>query len=166
MKPCWPTTEGLAITSTYGWRIHPITGLDDFHAAIDISGGGVERPIYATQHGVVYNKGFNSGLGYFIVIAHSVDDFFSRYSHLKELPSIDIGMYVSRCQEIATMGTTGSSTGIHLDFAIATKANGFNTEEFTIDPLVYLDTDFDNNNNYNEIDLQIVYNRRFIRRRR
>ena len=51
-KPAWPTTEGLTITSKYGWRINPITGEQQFHTGIDI-GGGVNHPIYATQTGFI-----------------------------------------------------------------------------------------------------------------
>ena len=53
-----------------------------------------------------------------------------------------MGTTVTKGQEIGTMGTTGSSTGIHLHFQIATSPTGFHTEDGTIDPEIYLDMDF------------------------
>lgn len=140
--PHFPTTEGLPITSGYGWRIHPITLLPDFHAAIDISGGGVNHPIYATQSGVVIRNTWNDLSGWYVRIRHTGDPYFSQYLHLSVQSPIPEGTTVQKGQRIGTMGTTGSSTGIHLDFAIATSANGFFTEEGTIDPLEYLTMNF------------------------
>lgn len=142
-KPVFPTTEGLTITSPYGWRTHPITGEPDFHSAIDIGGGGVHRPVYATQSGIIVQNDFESGSGYRVRIEHTADPYFSQYIHLKEPSPLSVGTYVEKGQQIAIMGTSGSSTGIHLDFAIATSLNGFYTENGTIDPLLYLEMTFD-----------------------
>lgn len=142
-KPHFPTKDGLPISEQYGWRTHPITGLPDFHGAIDIGGGVTNYPIYATQTGVVLSVGYNEFAGNFIVLKHTKDKYFSQYLHLKELPSLGKGVSVTKGQTIGIMGTTGSSTGIHLHFAIAINENGFGTEEGTIDPLKYLDMEFD-----------------------
>lgn len=140
--PAYPTVEeGTQISSPYGWRINPITGEEEFHGAIDISSGGRNVPIFATQTGIVYDKGFdgiNTGRGYWIMIEHTHDPYYSRYIHLAEPSPISIGATVTKGQEIGTMGTTGSSTGIHLDFAIATTPYGWGSEATTIDPELYL----------------------------
>ena len=136
--PHFPTTSGLPITSPYGWRIDPIDGLYKFHSAIDIGGGGVEHPIYATQTGVVIRNTFTSYGGYTLRIQHTGDKYFSQYQHLKEAPALNVGDVVTIGQEIATMGSTGDSTGIHLDFAIAIYESGFFTEAGTINPETYL----------------------------
>jgi len=141
-RPAFPTTEGLQITSPYGWRVNPITGERQFHSGIDIGGGGVEHPIYATQSGAVIFNGEITGGGWTIIIDHDGDPYFSRYLHMAVKSPIPIGTKVTKGQEIGTMGSTGDSTGIHLDFAIATTADGFRSEETTIDPELYLQMDF------------------------
>lgn len=140
--PHFPTTEGLAITSPYGARTHPITGLPDFHAAIDITGEGVNHPIYATQTAKVIENTWNDISGWRLRLEHEGDPYFSQYLHMAVQSPIAVGTRVIKGQVIGTMGTTGGSTGIHLDFAIATKANGFFTINGTIDPLIYLGMDF------------------------
>lgn len=141
-KPIFPTTNGLLITSPYGWRIDPIDGLNKFHSAIDIGGNGINHPIYATQTGVVIRNTFTSYGGYTLRIQHTGDNYFSQYQHLKEASLLNVGDVVIKGQEIATMGSTGDSTGIHLDFAIAKYASGFFTEAGTIDPELYFEIDF------------------------
>lgn len=141
-KPAFPTTEGLPITSPYGWRTHPITGEQDFHGAIDIGGNGVNHPIYATQNGIVASNVWSDSGGWMLVIQHTGDIYYSRYIHLASQPPVSVGATVTKGQEIATMGTTGSSTGIHLDFAISKINGGWNTEENTIDPELYLQMEF------------------------
>jgi murein DD-endopeptidase MepM/ murein hydrolase activator NlpD len=145
-KPFFPTTEGLPITSPYGWRTHPITGEQDFHGAIDISGQGVNHPIYATQSGIVLTNQWSDSAGWMLVIQHTGDIYYSRYLHLDSQSPISVGTTVTKGQEIGTMGTTGNSTGIHLDFGISKINGGWNTEENTIDPEIYLQMTFGGEN--------------------
>ena len=141
-KPVFPTTEGLPITSPYGWRTHPITGEPDFHGAIDIGGGGINHPVYATQTGVVIGNRWSDSGGWMIFIQHTADPYFSRYIHLDSQSPLGVGTNVIKGQEIGVMGATGTSTGIHLDFAIAISNNGWGTEWGTIDPELYLEMSF------------------------
>src|SRR5690625_407887 len=136
--PVFPTTAGLPITSPYGWRIHPVTGELDFHAGIDIGGNGINHPIYATQSGSVIENRWSDTGGWLVRIQHTADPYFSQYLHLMIQSPIPVGTLVERGQQIGIMGTTGTSTGIHLDFAIATSVDGFFTETGTIDPEIYL----------------------------
>jgi murein DD-endopeptidase MepM/ murein hydrolase activator NlpD len=145
-KPAFPTTAGLPITSPYGWRTDPITGGQDFHGAIDIGGNGVNHPIYATQSGIVTSNVWSDSGGWMLVVEHTDDPYYSRYIHLDSQSPVSVGTSVVKGQEIGTMGTTGSSTGIHLDFAISRIDGGWNTEEHTIDPELYLQMIFDGGN--------------------
>lgn len=134
----FPSTPGLPITSPYGWRKHPGTGLDEFHAGIDIGGQGFPRPIYATQSGqVIVNQWSNTG-GWMVYLQHTGDSYFSRYLHLESQSPIGVGQTVTRGQNIGTMGNTGDSSGIHLHFEVATSQAGFGTEAGTIDPEQYI----------------------------
>lgn len=140
--PCYPTTASIPISSPYGWRINPVTGLLAFHDGTDFSGGGIHHPIYATQSGVVIKNEFDSIRGWYIRIKHTGDSYYSGYQHFSVKSPLAVGTEVEKCQEIGTMGTTGSSTGIHLHFQIATNENGFHSEEGTIDPEDYLQMNF------------------------
>ena len=142
-RPQWPTTPGLTITSGYGWRTHPIFGDLRFHHAIDIGGGGVNHPIYATQDGYVMAKLNTSYGGYTIRLIHTGDEYFSQYQHMQAPSHLNEGVFVTKGQRIGYMGNTGDSSGIHLDFQIATSTSGFHTEDGTIDPELYLDLEFD-----------------------
>lgn len=139
-KPAWPTTPGLPITSGYGPRRSPTAGASSWHAAIDIGGGGkTNHPIYATQDGTVTHSHFDR-YGNTIRIKHSADKYYSQYMHLSSR-SVSVGQKVKRGQRIGTMGTTGISTGIHLDFAIS-KNGTFYQQSTTIDPREYLKMEF------------------------
>lgn len=142
--PVLPVLEGTPITSGYGWRIHPITGVETFHAGTDF-GGDSGDPLFATQAGVVIDKGWDDIRGWYIDIDHDPNDpYFSRYQHNLEDSPLNIGDKVSKGQQVAKMGTTGSSTGVHLHFVIGTVADGskWYLEEYTIDPEEYLQMTF------------------------
>ena len=142
-KPVFPTTLGLTVTSPYGYRGDiGVPGASEYHWAIDIGGAGVNHPIYATQDAfVIHNREFTGG-GWGLILRHTGDPYYSRYLHLANKSPIAVGSRVSKGQEIATMGSTGISSGIHLDFAISVNGT-FGTEQDTIDPEIYLDMYFD-----------------------
>lgn len=140
IHPAFPTKEGLPITSKYGWRVNPITGQNEFHASIDIGGQQQKHPIYATQTGEIIYNTFTSYGGWTVRIKHTADEYFSQYQHMDIQSPYPIGERVERGQEIGVMGTTGDSTGIHLDFQIAINETGWFKEDGTIDPELYLQT--------------------------
>src|SRR5690606_13173312 len=80
-------------------------------------------------------------MGKYMIIKHSTDKYYSLYQHLEKIYH-GKGTKVRQGQEIGIMGTTGSSTGIHLHLVIGTGypinqgANGN-----TIDPLKYISMD-------------------------
>lgn len=139
-RPTWPTKEGLPITSGYGPRRAPTAGASTWHAAIDIGGQGKNHPIYATQNGVVTRAGWIQGGGNNIRIRHTGDKYHSQYQHLSRI-DVKVGDKVKKGQQIGLMGTTGISTGIHLDFAISTNGT-FYRSNTTIDPREYLKMSF------------------------
>lgn len=123
----WIRPAESIVTSPFGYRIHPIYGDRRFHNGIDIAGSGA---ILASRSGTVTSASYQSGLGYFIRIDHG-DGYVSTYSHMTPNLLVSIGDSVSQGQRIGTMGTTGTSTGVHLDFRI--NRNG----EY-VDPAPYI----------------------------
>lgn len=131
------------VTSRWGWRVHPITGEQDFHNALDIA-MAMGTPIVATLGGVVKsiqqpypNQDYGgTGYGNWLEIEHS-NGYSSRYAHLRQI-IVTTGQKVNKGDVIGYMGSTGSSTGSHLHFELrhigASDEGGTNT----VDPYPYL----------------------------
>lgn len=108
------------ITSSFGWRIHPIFKTKKYHDGIDIS-ASLGEPVYATESGYVVTAEVRGGYGNFILIAHGKDNdgntLSSAYGHLKDW-KVTSGQNVNKGDIIGTAGTSGNSTGPHLHFEV------------------------------------------------
>jgi murein DD-endopeptidase MepM/ murein hydrolase activator NlpD len=116
------------VTSNFGWRTHPILGTERFHAGIDF-GADYGTLIYASSQGQVIYADWYGGYGNSVIIDHG-NGITTLYAHCSELYVKD-GDVVAKGQPIATVGSTGFSTGPHLHFEL--RANGE-----PIDPADYL----------------------------
>jgi murein DD-endopeptidase MepM/ murein hydrolase activator NlpD len=104
------------ISSSYGVRISPFTGEEQFHPGVDIA--GAERtPIMAPAKGTVVFVGKEGSLGLSVRIKHD-SVYESTYGHLSKTV-VKKGQRVDRGNVIGYMGNTGRSTGPHLHYAIA-----------------------------------------------
>ena len=106
------------ISSPFGYRTSPINGAVDFHRAIDIAGSG---NISAAQAGVVEVATYHYSYGNYVVINHGKINgvtIKTLYAHMQSGLSVSVGQTVSQGQKIGVMGTTGSSTGVHLHFEV------------------------------------------------
>lgn len=115
------------ITSGFGYRSSPTAGASSYHQGIDIaaSRGSV---VSAADGGRVVYAGYNGGYGNQIIIQHD-DGTQTYYSHLDYI-SVRKGQSVSQKQYIGNVGSTGISTGPHLDFRV-------NVGGQFVDPLKY-----------------------------
>lgn len=110
----WPV-KGATLTSPFGFRPDPFTGVRDFHNGIDLA-LYYGAPIHAAGNGTVKDVGYNSIYGNYVVIAHAAN-FQTLYGHMsKQL--VKPGQRVTVGQTIGLMGSTGYSTGTHLHFTI------------------------------------------------
>jgi len=116
------------VTSNFGWRTHPILGTQKFHAGIDF-GADYGTAIYAAAAGKVIFAGWYGGYGNAVVISHG-SGITSLYAHTSQM-YVSEGENVQKGQPIATVGSSGFSTGPHLHFEV--RANGEPT-----DPTPYL----------------------------
>jgi murein DD-endopeptidase MepM/ murein hydrolase activator NlpD len=113
----WPLPADATetISSGYGFRKHPITGLRSFHDGIDIvAKRGTE--VYATDAGTVIDAGRQMGLGKFVKISHA-SGYTSVYGHLAEI-TVEKDALVGRGDVVGKLGSTGLSTGPHLHYAL------------------------------------------------
>ncbi len=103
------------ITSRFGTRRDPFTGVRTFHNGVDLA-NSLGTPVRASMAGRVSDTGFNSSYGNYIVLSHE-GGFQTLYGHLKSF-GVRVGQSVGQGQQIAQMGNTGYSTGSHLHFSI------------------------------------------------
>lgn len=115
------------MSSPYGYRIHPIQKTEKLHAGMDIAGGG---PIVAAQSGTVTRARYHEGWGWYVKIDHG-EGLETLYAHMQtDSLKVKEGDTVSQDQEIGTMGTTGSSTGVHLHFEVYVDDTQVDPAEF------------------------------------
>ena len=122
----WPVRG--RISSGYGYRTHPIRGTRHMHAGIDIAVSSGTQ-IKASSGGKVVLSGWVQGFGQTIVIDHE-NGYKTLYAHNSRL-LVNSGARVSGSQVIALAGSTGNSTGPHLDFRVYRNGK-------TVNPLNYL----------------------------
>ena len=114
-KYAWPAPGVKIITSPFGLRIHPLTGVYTGHQGVDI-GTPMNTNIIAAEEGVVSLAGPYGGYGICVDITHP-DGNTTRYGHLNEA-LVTQGQKVSKGEVIALSGNTGDSTGPHLHFEV------------------------------------------------
>ncbi len=103
------------ITSTFGWRMHPILGFMKLHKGVDI-GASYGSPIYAVKDGTVSFAGRAGGYGNFVKLAHA-GGLETGYGHMSRI-AVSPGSHVARGQVIGYVGSTGMSTGPHLHWEV------------------------------------------------
>ncbi|SHH99431.1 Murein DD-endopeptidase MepM and murein hydrolase activator NlpD, contain LysM domain [Clostridium collagenovorans DSM 3089] len=124
----WPVPGYTTITSYFGGRVDPITGKESFHKAIDIA-APAGAAVVAANDGVVIMSMYEVSYGNVVAIDHG-GGIVTLYAHNTERV-VSVGDRVTRGQKIATVGSTGYSTGNHSHFEV--KKNGQ-----VVDPLLYL----------------------------
>ncbi len=103
------------VTSPYGYREHPVEGVEKFHYGMDIAAAeGTE--ICAFAAGTVSACGESSSLGKYLMVEHE-GDVTTLYAHCSELNVVS-GQEVSLGEKIAEVGQTGNATGDHLHFEL------------------------------------------------
>jgi murein DD-endopeptidase MepM/ murein hydrolase activator NlpD len=117
------------ITSHYGWRIDPFTGVKAFHTGIDI-GVPTGTEVIAAHDGIVSGTVWGStGYGFQIVITGE-KGLQTRYAHLNEI-LVSEGQEVKRGDVIGKVGSTGESTGLHLHYEVSVNGTVLNPIFFT-----------------------------------
>ena len=107
-----PLPQGV-LTSSFGMRISPITGMEKFHQGVDLA-APIGTPVLAARGGIVETTGTDRVYGNYIVLKHD-NNTQSLYAHLSAI-DVKMGMRVEKGNTIGKVGTTGWSTGPHLHF--------------------------------------------------
>lgn len=122
----WPVRGW--VTSPFGRRISPFSGIPAFHEGLDIA-AQVGTPVLAPADGVVIKAAFSPGYGNMVEIRHGYG-IRTIYGHNSRI-NVQEGQHVTRRDVIAYVGDTGSSTGPHLHYEV--RQNGL-----PINPVKYL----------------------------
>ncbi len=124
----WPLSISGRITSYFGKRNSPTAGASSYHKGIDV-GAAMGTPILAPAAGEVVTASYNSAAGNYVMIYHG-NSTYTVYMHCAQL-KVKVGQQVKRGAQIATVGSTGISTGPHLHFGVSVNGS-------YVDPLKYV----------------------------
>lgn len=116
------------LTSRFGWRNDPFTGVKTFHTGIDLA-AAIGTKIKATLDGKVATTGYSAVYGNYVIISHD-DSYQSLYGHMSSI-AVKRGDAVTQGTIIGKVGNTGYSTGSHLHFSVYKKGQ-------MVDPLSLL----------------------------
>ena len=131
-----PLKSYSRISSEYGWRKNPVTGVNKLHAGTDFAAPG-GTPIYAAASGYVQVAGWSSGgYGNYVIIYHGKmsdgNQYSTLYGHMRSVAT-SAGKYVKQGEIIGYVGSTGNSTGNHLHLEVwkgGSKANAVNPRSY------------------------------------
>ena len=131
-----PLKSYSRISSEYGWRKNPVSGVNKLHAGIDFAAAG-GTPIYAAASGYVQVAGWSTGgYGNYVIIYHGKmsdgNTYSTLYAHMRSVAT-SAGKYVKQGELIGYVGTTGNSTGNHLHLEVwkgGSKANAVNPRSY------------------------------------
>ena len=113
----WPV-QGW-VTSGFGFRANPFTGLTQMHEGMDIS-NRIGTLVVAPADGIISDIGSDWAHGKILVISHGFG-MMTRYSHLNKV-LVRVGQKVKRGDKIAEVGMSGKTTGPHLHYEV--RLNG------------------------------------------
>lgn len=112
------------VSSTFSHaRLHPVLKQVRPHLGVDYA-APIGTPIYATADGYISRRGYDKHNGNFIGMRHT-NDYHTLFLHLSKFANgMSIGKYVRQGEVIGYVGSTGISTGPHVDYRIR-KGNTF-----------------------------------------
>lgn len=124
----WPVPGYTRVSSAFGMRTHPITGVYKLHTGTDIS-APYGATFVAANDGLVTKADFNTAYGNMVVIDHG-GGISTLYAHGSEI-LVQVGDTIKQGTPVLKVGSTGYSTGPHAHFEIRIDGT-------YVDPLDYL----------------------------
>ena len=133
---CIPSTrplEGGRLTSHYGRRRDPFTGLLAWHRGLDLS-APTGTPILASAEGRVIRAGYYRGYGRLVEMDHG-NGLQTRYAHASRL-AVKVGQWVKRGEIIGYVGSSGRTSAPHLHFEVHLLGEPVNPEPYILPDLL------------------------------
>ncbi len=116
--------EGF-LSSRFGLRSDPITGLNREHQGLDIA-AGMGAPVCASRAGRVIFSGERGGYGKLIILDHG-DGYTTYYGHNSKL-LVEEGKWVEALEPVALSGNSGRTTGPHVHFEVRHRGKPLDPE--------------------------------------
>jgi murein DD-endopeptidase MepM/ murein hydrolase activator NlpD len=111
----YPLSVSWRLTSNFGPRPDPFTGVSSFHTGIDMA-VPPGTPIRAAMSGTVIAVGYTNIFGNYVIINHG-NGYQTLYAHMSKVLA-HTGQELSQGTRIGLVGSTGYSTGPHLHFTV------------------------------------------------
>ena len=111
----WPVPGYTRITSPFGMRTHPITGVYKLHSGVDI-GAPLGANFIAANDGLVTYAGWNAAYGNMVIVDHG-GGITTLYAHGSEI-LVAVGDTILQGTPVLKVGSTGYSTGPHAHFEV------------------------------------------------
>ena len=124
----WPVYDHFTITSPYGMRTHPITGVYKLHSGVDVS-ASTGTDFRAIANGIVVKAGYNTAYGNMVILDHG-GGVQTLYAHGSSI-EVELGEEIKAGDVVLKVGSTGYATGPHAHFEV--RINGE-----TVNPLDYV----------------------------
>lgn len=121
-----PITAKWRLSSPYGNRADPFTGVKKFHTGMDMA-APTGTPVKAALDGKVVAVSYNQVYGNYVIISH-INGYQSLYAHL-HTATVKAGQYLQQGQKLGLVGSTGYSTGPHLHFTVYKNGKLVNPQE-------------------------------------
>lgn len=123
--------NGARLSSTFGFRRHPILGYNKLHQGTDFA-APTGTPIMASGSGVIERASWFGAYGKFIMIRHN-STYKTAYAHLSGFAKgIRSGSRVQQGQVIGYVGSTGRSTGPHLHYEVLVNGQRVNSQKLNL----------------------------------
>jgi murein DD-endopeptidase MepM/ murein hydrolase activator NlpD len=121
----WPVSG--RISSSFGWRTHPVRKTRLFHNGLDIA-VPTGTTVKAAASGQVVHSGWMNGFGYTVILDHGrgVETLYAHNSRV----TVSKGSMVNKGQQVAVSGNTGLSTGPHLHFGVLRNEEPLNPRNY------------------------------------
>jgi murein DD-endopeptidase MepM/ murein hydrolase activator NlpD len=127
----WPADARFRVTSGFGDRIHPVTGMRAFHNGTDI-GTPTGTPLYSAHKGTVKRASRDSISGNYVILDHGLG-LQTTYCHLSDA-GVHEGARVKRRDVVGLSGATGRVTGPHLHYILRVREQVVDAEKFGESP--------------------------------
>ena len=127
----WPINGHYTITSNYGMRVHPITGVYKLHTGVDIS-ATTGDDFTAMADGIVVKAEYNSAYGNMVIIDHG-GGVQTLYAHGSQIIA-QVGQEVKAGDIVLKVGSTGYSTGPHAHFEVRVNGSPVNPLDYVTKP--------------------------------
>jgi murein DD-endopeptidase MepM/ murein hydrolase activator NlpD len=115
-----PVPRGTRVSSSYGWRTHPISGQRKFHTGTDFAMARGSN-VYSPGAGTVTFASWAGGYGRMVEVTLQ-DGTVVSYAHLKDYGGMKVGTKVQAGDVVGHVNSSGSSTGDHLHLEVKDKS--------------------------------------------